>query len=246
MYLGNQGVLVSRGETRVLFDPLFEEDFNQFQLLPDDMQRKLFAGEPPFDDIDSVFISHAHSDHFSPTLMRDFLRARQEVWLYAPAQAISMLREATDDEGVLTRATSLAIDNGDPPFTLAIGGLEVSVVRIPHSGWPDRWAELANLAYRITLDDAISVAHFGDADANPGHFTRYADYWREVRIDMAFPPYWFFLSPDGRQIFSDIIEPTRAVGTHVPKVLPDHPAVSTPEFRAFDLFTEPGETRDIP
>ena len=71
MYLANEGVMVSRGDTRILFDPLFNESFGQYQLVPDTMRAAILAGEAPFDGIDAVFISHYHDDHFSvPDMLR--------------------------------------------------------------------------------------------------------------------------------------------------------------------------------
>jgi hypothetical protein len=54
---------------------------------------------------------------------------------------------------------------------------------------------------------------------------------------MAFPPYWYFESDEGRQVLERRVKPGHAVGVHVP--------LETKELRGFDLFVEPGETRDI-
>ena len=62
-YLGNEGVMVSQGDTRVLFDPLFNNSFGQYQLVPDNVRESIFAGAPPFDGVDAGFISHHHDDH---------------------------------------------------------------------------------------------------------------------------------------------------------------------------------------
>ena len=69
MYLANQGVLVTAGDTGILFDPLFDADFDRFQLVPAELHAAMLAGEPPFDDVAAVFVSHAHADHFSAGMM---------------------------------------------------------------------------------------------------------------------------------------------------------------------------------
>ena len=56
-YLANEGVLITNGEVKVLFDPLFDNSYGLYQLLPTDMQEALFAGTPPYDGIDAIFIS---------------------------------------------------------------------------------------------------------------------------------------------------------------------------------------------
>ena len=38
-YLANAGVLITNGETKVVFDPLFRNDFGTYQLLPEALER---------------------------------------------------------------------------------------------------------------------------------------------------------------------------------------------------------------
>ena len=57
-YMANEGLMVVQGETKVVFDPLFRNSYGQYQLLPKHMEEALFAGEPPFDGIDAIFVSH--------------------------------------------------------------------------------------------------------------------------------------------------------------------------------------------
>jgi glyoxylase-like metal-dependent hydrolase (beta-lactamase superfamily II) len=64
-YLANAAVLLTDGATKVVFDPLFRNDFGMYERPPDTMERALFAGTAPFDGLDAVFVSHHHEDHFS-------------------------------------------------------------------------------------------------------------------------------------------------------------------------------------
>lgn len=246
-YLANEGVLIARGDTKILFDPLFDNAFGQYQLLPKEMETKLFAGDAPFDGIDAMFISHAHGDHFSPALVLSYLRAQADVTLYAPMQAVSALRSAGGDEdsGVFDRVVGLAIEVGDAAAEFEMDGISISAVRIPHSGWPNRMTDIENLAFHVTLDDAVSIVHLGDADPSVEHYRRQSDYWRSRVTDLALPPYWFFLSGDGETVLAEEIRPRVAVGVHVPTQMPDDPAARPPEIQGYDLFTEPGEIRDI-
>ncbi len=247
-YLANEGVLIARGDAKILFDPLFDNAFGQYQLLPRDMEKKLFAGDAPFDGIDAVFVSHAHGDHFSSALMLSYLRAQTGVMLYAPMQAVSALRRESKngDASIFDRVVGLAIDVGDPAIELENNGISINAVRIPHSGWPNRMTDIENLAFRVTLDDKITVVHLGDADPSLEHFRRQSDYWRRRQTDLALPPYWFFLSDEGEAVLAEEIKPGFAVGVHVPERMPDDPADRPADLQGYDLFTEPGESRDIP
>ena len=83
-YLANEGLMVVHGETKIMFDPLFRESYGQYRLLPEAMVEALYAGAPPFDGIDAVFISHHHGDHFSPADILRLLKLQAGIHLYAP------------------------------------------------------------------------------------------------------------------------------------------------------------------
>jgi len=243
-YLGNEGVMVSRDETKVLFDPLFDNGYGQYQMVPDDMRAAIFAGERPFDDVDAVFVSHHHGDHFAASDILRLLRERANIRLYAPAQAVAAVRAiaAADDAAVLERMTGLDLEYGDPPVTIEAAGLLIEAVHIPHSGWPTARTDVQNIAFRVTLGDDSTVLHLGDADARVVHFSSDADYWESRSVDLALPPYWFFASADGVEILEDRLDVTNAIGIHVPDRFAD-PAAVPGELRSADLFTRPGEGR---
>lgn len=246
-YLANEGVLVESGGTKILFDPLFTNGFGQYRLLPQRMHRALFAGEPPFDGITAILISHHHADHFSAGPMARYLEAQPGVRLYAPAQAVTSLRNVDGlAADVMERVTGIALDEPGIPVEMAIDGVAMSVMRVPHSGWPNRMTDVENLVFRVTVDDTATVAHFGDADPDPAHFAASTAQWQERTTDLAMPPYWFFLSEGGRRILADIIQPTATVGVHVPVTIPRDRTKREADLKSEDLFIEPGESRPIP
>ena len=245
-YLANAAVLVTNRETKVVFDPLFRNDFGTYERVPESMERALFAGEPPFDGLDAVFISHYHEDHFSAVDVLRLLEARPGLRLYAPAQAVAGMRQVASGrlDAVMYRVNAIALEYQDAPVSLEHGPLLIEAVRVPHSGWPDRQQQVENIAFRVTLDTETTVVHLGDADASDAHFAHDGSYWRR-RTDVAFPPYWFFLSESGRQVLERRIAPTRSIGVHVPADVPSRAADRAPELRGHELFTEPGEVRAI-
>jgi L-ascorbate metabolism protein UlaG (beta-lactamase superfamily) len=247
-YMANEGLMVVQGETKVVFDPLFRNSYGQYQLLPKEMEAALFAGQPPFDGIDAIFVSHYHGDHFSPVDMLRLLKEQPGIALYAPAQAVTVLRSVAgkQDEMILDRVTTVNLAYKDAPVTLAMEGLIIEAVRIPHSGWPEGRLDVENIAWRVTLNEATTVLHMGDADVDDVHFERDADYWGKRHTHMAFPPYWFFANSNGRRILDNRIKAGHSVGVHVPVSMPENPSQRPPEYRGYDLFTKPGETRDIP
>ena len=246
-YLANEGLMVVHGETKVLFDPLFRNGYGHYQLLPRPMEEALFAGAPPFDGIDAVFISHHHGDHFSPADILRLLKDQPGIQLYAPSQAVMGLHQVAgvQDQKVFDRVTAIDLAYKDLPVTLEMEGLLIEAVRIPHSGWPTSRLDIENISWRVTLNETTTVLHMGDADPNDMHFERDAAYWDKTHLHMAFPPYWFFGSAGGREILENRLKPDHSVGVHVPVSIPADPALRPVKLRGYDLFTRPGESRVI-
>ena len=244
MYLANAGLMITHGESKILFDPLFRNGYGQYPLVPLEMEEALMAGQEPFQGVDAVFVSHFHGDHFSPQDVFDYLRRNNVVLLYAPVQATeALLHFATEsDSAVLERVTGLDIDYGDSAISLSVGALDIEAFHIPHSGWPERKPEVQNIAFRVTIDDSTTILHMGDADARDAHFEIDAGLWAARKTDVAFPPYWFFTSEQGPRILANRIQPAMAVGVHVPIVLQPEYSQGLDEH---DLFRTPGETRLI-
>jgi len=161
---------------------------------------------------------------------------------------VTGLRSVADasDATVFDRVTAVSLAYKDSPVSLEMEGLIIEAVRIPHSGWPTGRLDVENISWRVTLNQSTTVLHMGDADPNDVHFARDADYWEKRHTHMAFPPYWFFSSRGGRGIMKNRIKPDHSVGVHVPVSMPENPSKRPGEYRDYDLFTQPGEKRNIP
>jgi L-ascorbate metabolism protein UlaG (beta-lactamase superfamily) len=244
-YLANEGVMVAHGNTKILFDPLFENSYELYQRVPQPMRDAIFAGASPYDGVDAVFISHFHGDHFSARDMLRLLRERQGIRLYAPAQAVAGMRQIAtpDDEAVFERVTIFDFEYGDAPVFVRTDDLLIEAVHVPHSGWPTARTDVQNIAFRVTLEDTSTVLHLGDADARLVHFEQDEIYWDERQVDLAFPPYWFLLSDDGREILDDRVRANHSIGIHVPAEFREDASTIPEELIGEDLFLQPGEGR---
>jgi len=245
VYIANMGAMIERGETKILFDPLFHYDPDIYDRVPAEVEAALLAGIEPWDGIDAVFISHHHADHFDPATILELLRAQQTIELFGPEQAAAAIRGLVVDpsDPVLKRVHGLSLENGMAATDIVFGPLLVEAARIRHAGWPDYHANVENIVFRVTLDDETTVMHFGDADPVDAHFARSPEHWNERQSHFAMPPYWFFLSNEGRQILKDRIGAEKAVGMHVPTAVPDDRASRRERLQDIDLFVIPGETR---
>jgi L-ascorbate metabolism protein UlaG (beta-lactamase superfamily) len=239
-YLGNEAVMVSNGSSKIVFDPFFHNNYNIYQLVPEQILQAMFENKAPYDEIDAIFISHAHADHFAADMILKFLKSHPKSKLIAPKQAIDQLYELENSSAVNSQITAIELEYGDPPKIINIDDLLVEVVRVPHSGWPNSRLEVSNLVFRVTLENTVTVMHMGDADPNDIHFKPYENYWKSNLTNLAFPPYWFFYSSFGPEILKNRINTLESIGVHVPVEVPASLILSGEKY-----FSEPGQSSSI-
>ncbi|MCH9695386.1 MAG: MBL fold metallo-hydrolase [Gammaproteobacteria bacterium] len=244
-YLANAGVMVSRGDTKILFDPFFRSDYGIYDRVPVATEAALFKGEPPWDGIDAVFISHHHGDHFDPAVVMSFLRAWPTVELFGPQQAITALLALQEqpDTTLSSRLHGIALERDSAAAQLTMKGLQIEAVRVAHSGWPERHAHVENIVFRVTLDNVTTVMHLGDADSDSQHYEPHSSFWQGRTTNLALPPVWLFLTDMGRAILHKYIGADHSIGIHVDTSVADEKEHRPPELEGLDLFTRPGETR---
>ncbi len=217
-YLGNEGLLFVDGSTKVLFDPFFHNDYGSYQLVPDRVRRAIFESTPPFDGVSVIVVSHAHGDHFEAQDVVKYLKEQAHVKLVGPRQAIDEVLKL--DSSLEKQLISIALDFGDKPIATTLPNIKIESVRIPHAGWPQR-KDVSNLVHRVTLNKRKTIMHMGDADPNDSHFEPFEAHWRSQRTDVAFPPYWFYITEQGPKILDTRINANRSVGIHVPMSVPN-------------------------
>ncbi len=244
-YLANAGVMIEQGDTKVLFDPFFRDGFGFYDLVPEETESALFDGVAPWDGIDAIFISHYHGDHFHPGVVTDYLRRWPSVHAYAPQQAVDALLVAANEpsDELLARIHAIDLERDSEALEFELDGLLIEAVRIAHAGWPGRHSDTENIVYRVTLDDAATVMHLGDADSGREHYEVHEQYWQKRQSDLALVPVWLMLSEKGRYVLGTHVDAEHEIGMHVFKSIPDDPEEREPKFDGLDIFTEPGETR---
>ena len=169
-YLGNEGVMVShvldnrkvevlthtssdnRDRIKILFDPFFKSSFGIYTLVPDSIKQAIEKGSPPYDNIDLVFVSHAHADHFDADSLVKFLKRNPNAKVVAPSQAISAIVANKLGAEISKQLVEVKLKVGDKPLMFEFDGVNVNAFRIPHAGWPQR-ANIENIVYRVTLGD---------------------------------------------------------------------------------------------
>ena len=242
-FLANEAILVTSGETRILFDPLFSVSYG-YPLVAPDVRAALMAGEAPFDGVDAIFISHVHGDHFDAPAVNAYLAAHETVRLVGPYQALLDMRAAAGwSDALEARIHALPFIARPQELVLPADGvadaIRVETVHIPHAGGPGR-ANIQNMAHRVTLHGAATVMHLGDATTEPAIYAQNQAHFQARTSQHAFPPYWV-IGEWGGATTRDRLNAEAVTGIHIPISQPEWLATS-----ADDFFTEPGATRAIP
>ena len=242
-YLGNEGVLVARGDTKILFDAFYAESFGgEYSLVREPDQSAMMQSQPPFDGVDAIFISHIHPDHFNSRLTIAYMRANPAVRLYAGIDVVGAIRAAdASSDPLMKRVVPVHVVPGAEPQRFSVDGLEIEAFPIPHNGG----GPTPNYAFRVALDQRTSVFHLGDADPADRHYAPYQGDFDARPTDVAFPPYWMLLDASGKRVLEQRIRPRKVIGIHAGSEVRADPDRARSEAGS-DLFVEPGEKRPIP
>ncbi|WP_185960242.1 MBL fold metallo-hydrolase [Erythrobacter insulae] len=246
----NAGVMTELGAAdqpvKFLFDPLYDDHYGTFQPMDQALINRIVEGQAPYDNVDAVFVSHAHGDHFSPAAFNRMMAAQSELKLIAPKQAIEQMRgDQGWDPVFAVRITEIALENGEQAAAFEISGARVEAFRSPHTGWPDNHSDVHNITYRISalVGDASyqRVMHFGDADPSRKHYAAHGEFLSSARTGLAIVPYWHFGTANPGSLIDQTFNAERAVGMHVPVSVPGWLGKTD---RAY--FTEEGQVAAIP
>ena len=157
-YIANMGVMISSSTKTVLIDPLFDKGFNYYSTTPTGIVSKINKGEPPFNSIDLILVTHGDGDHFSAPMITDYLAVNKSVKLVCNNNTSSALRKKTDSRVDATRIVGITPDLFTSTDTL-VNNIQVKILRLRHSGRDD---QNDNLGFLIDMD-GIKVFHQGDA-----------------------------------------------------------------------------------
>ncbi|MCK0127427.1 MBL fold metallo-hydrolase [Erythrobacter sp. F6033] len=246
----NAGVTARLGvqsePVKFLFDPLYDEHFGTLEPLDAALIERIIAGAAPYDNVDAVFVSHAHGDHFSPAAFNRMMAAQSELQIIAPVQAIEQMRsDAGWDPVFAARITEISLENGEQAEAFTIAGANVEAFRSPHTGWPDRHADVHNITYRVSASTGAAayqrIMHFGDADPARSHMGPHGAFLSSARSGLAIVPYWHFGTANSDRLIDETFNAESAVGMHVPVSVPEWLAKTD---RAY--FTEEGQVADVP
>lgn len=213
-YLGNEGFLITSENRKVLIDALFYS--SNYTAPTPEMLKQMIQNQPPFNDIDILFVTHAHRDHFTPDICLLFLQNQKNSKLVAPVQAVDQMKDLPGFNSVRPRVISVESEFGEHELIKA-GPIKVDAFCLNHSPyWKDgvnRQAEIKNMAYIVELD-GTRFYHSGDATFK-GNLEAFQNYnFFDSPVDLMFLQR-YDTSVETKSFVANTIKPDEIIAMHI-------------------------------
>jgi len=209
-YVANMGVLVSSGDSKVLIDGLFDEPNPVYRVPAPETLESIMKGEPPFDGVDLVLVTHKDRDHFSGTSAARYMETRPEPVLVAPADAVEAMRKASSDWSRLEpRVIPVDLKVRESVKT-EVAHIPLTIIRTTHGTTP--WP--MNHMYLIDLN-GWRVFHEGDASGRPDDYRGLG--LESAPLDLAVVQYYWPIHPHRpfRGFLPELLKPDHIALGHI-------------------------------
>ena len=210
-YIANEGVLIASGEKEILIDGLHREYKRDYLFPPPEMQAVLENARAPYDKINILLVSHVHLDHFHPESIGLYLKNNPKSVLASSGQAVDAVAKGFADHEKIRSQIKTLTHEWRKSVDMNLDGVPIKFLGLHHSG--ERFKDIQNLGHVIEIGGK-KLLHIGDADMTPENFAAFN--LSQEKIDIAFIPYWFLTTPEGRAFVKDQFNPKQIIAVHIP------------------------------
>ena len=209
-YIANEGVLISANEKKILIDGLHREYKPAYAFPPAALLESLETAKSPYDKINLLLVSHIHLDHFHPQSIGLHLKNNPNSRLISSEQAIKQVAESFDNYQQIKSQIKPIKHEWKKSTELVQDGIKVKFLGLRHANPQHRSVE--NLGHIIEIGGK-KLLHIGDADMTDENFSAFNI--AKENIDIAFIPYWYLLSKNGRELVEKQFNPKHIIAVHI-------------------------------
>ena len=210
-YIANEGVLISSGGKIVLIDGLHREYEPDYLFPPSDLLESLENAKSPYDKINLLLVSHLHLDHFHPLSIGLHLKNNPQAKLFSSRQIISEVSKNFSEYDKIRPQMTEIIHELKKSYEINQDGIKVRFLGLRHGS--ERFKEIQNFGHLIEIGGK-KLLHIGDAEMTAENFSAFE--LQKEKIDVAFIPYWFLLSENGRNLVKEQFAPKQIIAVHIP------------------------------
>ncbi len=171
-YIANEGFLLNNSTQKILIDAAFNDSTITYCDVPaPQVIQNMKTGHPPFDNLDVIFATHSHRDHFDAELTGNILKANKQCKLVCPAQAAEKMRELEAFPEIVAQIVEITPELFAKVDT-TINNIPITISRVHHGPYYDinpqtgkkinRHRNVENLCFVVTLHNK-RILHVGDA-----------------------------------------------------------------------------------
>lgn len=225
-YIANEGFLFESGGHKVVTDPLFgKEDLSFCDVPPPEVIEKLLAAKSPFDNVDVVFISHDHVDHFDEAMVLEYLENNTHCKVVTTEQAEERLKKHERYEKLKGRILAFYPPAG-VELKLIVNGINMTIMRLKHCTYMeidketgkevDRHRNKQNLGILFEVG-GNKIFHNGDsAMENPEEYKAFNLIEREIDVALSGSLFWQPLS-EKVELVNKTLQPKQLIAMHLSK-----------------------------
>ena len=210
-YVANEGVLIASNDKQVLIDGLHREYKPAYLFPPPELQTLLENARPPYDKVTLVLVSHIHLDHFHPASIGLHLRNNRQAVLASSGQAVSEVAKDSSEYETIRSQIRPVTHEWKKWVDMQVDGLKIKFLGLRHSG--ENFKDIQNLGHVIEIGGK-KLLHIGDADMTAENFAPFN--LPQENIDIAFIPYWFLISAEGRTFVKEQFNAKQIIAVHIP------------------------------
>ena len=209
-YIANEGVLIEASGKKILIDGLHRFYNDAYAYPPDDLRERLESATAPYDNLDLIFVSHLHGDHFHRESVASHLKNSTKAILAASKQIVSEIEKGFAGYDEIKTKISPVTHEWKKSSEEDFGGIKVKFLGLRHGS--ERFTWIQNLGHLIEVGGK-KYLHIGDADMKAENFESFK--LNNENIDVLFVPYWFLQSAEGRKLVEDQFKPKNMIAVHV-------------------------------
>lgn len=208
-YIANDGVMIAAGDKKVMIDAVNVWSNLQGWIRPTSPQLLAIEnGNPPYDDIDVIMITHAHSDHYAISAVQNYLSDHPNTKLIATPQVLAAFSAFSSQIVDLTTLTQFNRE------TVIVNDIEIDVLFIKHfNQFGNNFCETTeNFGYVVHMENKTFM-HLGDVDLDESGLDQMNLLADSITVAMI-PTFGDLISQAHKNALIDHVNPQNIIALH--------------------------------
>lgn len=206
-YIANDGVMIEFEDQKVVIDAINRTSNLTGWVSPSSTAlRAVENGDPPYDNIDVIMITHGHGDHYATSAVRNYLSNNPQTKLIAPTSIRNTFGAST------AQLVNVSLEKFERTNQI-LNGISIDILRVEHfDQFGNNFSGVESYAYVVQIKDK-KFFHAGDidyVDSKLDLFNLLSD-----NITAAFiPTFGNLVNAANRDALVNNINPKQVIGLH--------------------------------